>query len=435
MQSNRPKVLHPLAGCPMIRYLINTVEGLAPERVIVIVGPEMEDVTRAVAPHTTLIQHQRLGTGHAVATARDLLREFHGEILVLYGDTPLLSQMTMDKVLAIMRSDAEIGVVVLGFYPQDPVGYGRLIVASDNSLSAIIEHQDATAAQRTIGFCNSGIIAVRGEYLFSLLDRIGNDNARGEYYLTDIVTLAQSQGVRCAYLKGDAAELLGINTQRDLARAEALVQDHMRGGMLDSGVTLVDPLTVHCCFDTKIGRNVIVHPYVVFGPGVVIGDNVEIHSFCHIEQTTIAACARVGPYARLRPGATIHAGAHIGNFVEVKAATIEAGAKVNHLSYIGDARVGVGANIGAGTIFCNYNGYTKSFTDVGAGAFIGSNSALVAPVTIGNGAIIGAGSVITNDVSEDALAVTRGAQREMPEWASLYRVRKEAQRVERRKNK
>ncbi|KAF0136341.1 MAG: bifunctional UDP-N-acetylglucosamine pyrophosphorylase / Glucosamine-1-phosphate N-acetyltransferase [Rhodospirillaceae bacterium] len=427
MKSDLPKVLHPLAGRPMIRYLIDTVETLAPERVIIVIGPEMEGVARAVAPHDTVVQHRRLGTGYAVATARDLLRGFDGDVLVLYGDTPLLSRATLENMLAVLRADSRIGLVVLGFRPSDPAEYGRLVTASDGSLIAIIEYRDATPSQRTIDLCNSGVMAVRGEHLFGLLDRIGNDNAKGEYYLTDIVALAQ--GFQCAHVEGNEVELFGINTRRDLARAEARVQEHLRNAMLDAGVTLIDPPTVHFCFDTHIGRDVTIHPYVVFGPSVTIGDGTVIYSFCHCEQVTIAIGASIGPYARLRPGAIIGAGAHVGNFVEVKKAVIEPGAKVNHLSYIGDGRVGAGANIGAGTIFCNYDGYAKSFTDVGAGAFIGSNSALVAPVRIGDGAVVGAGSVITKDVSAHALAVARGTQMEMPDWARLHWARKEAEKA------
>ncbi len=428
MHSNLPKVLHPLAGRPMIQYLINTVEGIDPERVVVIVGPEMEDVTRAVAPHRTLVQSRRLGTGHAVAVARELLHEFNGEILLLCGDVPLLPRTALTRMLSAMRAaDLQTCLVVLGFYPNDPAGYGRLITASDGSLRAIVEHQDATPSQGAMGLCNSGAMVIRSEYLFHLLDAVGNNNASGEYYLTDIVAVARHSGLRCSYVEveSESVELFGINTQRDLARAEAFMQEHLRGAMLDSGVTLVDPLTVHCCFDTKIGRNVIIHPYVVFGSGVTIGDNVEIQSFCHLEQSTVSAGVRIGPYARLRPGATINANVHIGNFVEIKSSVVETGAKVNHLSYIGDGRVGAGANIGAGTIFCNYNGHVKAFTDVGAGAFIGSNSALVAPVKIGDNAIIGAGSVITKNVAANALAVARCLQKERPGWASLRHLHHE----------
>ncbi len=422
MHSDLPKVLHPLAGRPMIQYLIHTVEGLEPERVVVIVGPGMESVARAVAPHWTLIQSHRLGTGHAVAATRELLHEFNGEILVLCGDVPLLPRAALSRMLSVIRAaDLQTCLVVLGFHPKNPAGYGRLITASDGSLCAIVEHQEATPSQQAMGLCNAGAIVVRSEYLFHLLSAVGNNNAAREYYLTDIVAVATHNGLSCSYVEteSEAVELFGINTQRDLARAEAFMQEQLRGAMLDSGVTLVDPLTVHCCFDTKIGRNVIIHPYVVFGSGVTIEDNVEIQSFCHLEQSTVSAGARIGPYARLRPGAKIHANAHIGNFVEIKSSVVEHGAKVNHLSYIGNGRVGAGANIGAGTIFCNYDGYVKASTDVGAGAFIGSNSALVAPVKIGDGAIIGAGSVITKDVADNALAVARCLQRERPGWASL----------------
>ena len=436
MHSDLPKVLHTLAGRPLIQCLVRTVEGLVPERILVIVGPGMEAVTRTVAPHRTFLQSQQLGTGHAIISARKCLDEFKGEILVLCGDTPLLPLSALTKMLAAMRAaDSQTCLVVLGFHLRNPEGYGRLITASDGTLLSIVEHKDATFSQKTITLCNTGAMIVRSEYLFPLIEKIRNENASGEYYLTDIIATANSRGLRCSYVEveNESVELCGINTQRDLARAEAFVQKQLRGAMLDSGVSLVDPLTVHCCFDTKIGRNVVIHPYVVFGSGVTIEDNVEIRSFCHLEQSTVSAGARVGPYARLRPGTIIHANAHIGNFVEVKEAIIEEGAKINHLSYIGDGRVGTGANIGAGTIFCNYNGYVKASTDIGAGAFIGSNAALVAPVKIGAGAIIGAGSVITKDVSDNALAVTRCVQREMPGWAVLRRLRNGARKSAQKK--
>lgn len=425
MKSDLAKVLHPVAGRPMLRALLDTVEGLAPERVVVVVGPDMEAVARVAAPHATVIQEQRLGTGHAVACAKAALEGFKGDVLVLYGDTPLITRQTLDRMLAARRTTPTPAVVVLGFRPQGANEYGRLLTdPASGDLLAIIEHRDATPEQRAIGLCNSGVMAVDGARLFGLIDRLGVGNAKGEYYLTDIVALARNDGARCVFVDGDADELIGVNSRQDLARVEVIAQERLRDAAMDAGVTLIDPSTVHFHADTRIGRDVVIHPYVVFGPGVSVADGVVIKSFCHLEEASVSRGAILGPYARLRPGAVIGEEAHIGNFVEIKKATVEKGAKVNHLTYVGDGRIGAGANIGAGTIFCNYDGFDKAFTDIGAGAFIGSNSALVAPVKVGDGAIIGAGSVIVKDVAKDSLAVTRGPHREIPGWAATYRARK-----------
>ncbi|MEO5372714.1 MAG: bifunctional UDP-N-acetylglucosamine diphosphorylase/glucosamine-1-phosphate N-acetyltransferase GlmU [Alphaproteobacteria bacterium] len=433
MKSDLPKVLHPVAGRPMLRHLLDTVAHLGGahlgvDRVVVVVGPGMEAVTQLAAPHTSVVQQERLGTGHAVAMAREALAGFTGDVLVLYGDTPLITGATLERMLEARRRGGAGGngapaVVVLGFRPRDPGAYGRLVVGADGGLDAIVEYRDATPAQRAIGLCNSGVMAVDGARLFDLVGRIGNANAKGEYYLTDIVGLARGDGAPCAFVEGEEDELLGVNSRKDLAAAEAVAQDRLRDAAMEAGVTLIDPTTVHFSHDTRIGRDVVIHPYVVFGPGVTVADGVTINSFCHLEDATVAAGVKLGPYARLRPGAEIGEGAHIGNFVEIKKAKVEKGAKVNHLTYVGDGRIGAGANIGAGTIFCNYDGFNKAFTDIGAGAFIGSNSALVAPVKVGDGAVVGAGSVVTRDVPADALAVTRGAQREVPGWGAAHRRR------------
>ncbi|MFO0998154.1 MAG: bifunctional UDP-N-acetylglucosamine diphosphorylase/glucosamine-1-phosphate N-acetyltransferase GlmU [Alphaproteobacteria bacterium] len=435
MKSRLPKVMHPIAGRPMVLHVLATLSALKIDRSVVVVGPGMESVATAVAPSRVAVQEKQLGTGHAVMAAREALKGFAGDVLVLYGDTPLLSAGTLRRVLAALRRKPRPAVVVLGFEPADPGAYGRLVLARDGSLDRIVEYRDASAAERAIRLCNSGVMAVDGRRLFTLLGEINNRNAKREYYLTDIVARARARRLGCAVVRAPAEELLGVNSRAELASAEAVVQARLRGRALDRGATLLDPSSVYFAHDTVVGRDVTIGPGVVFGPGVRVGDDVEIRAFCHIEGATIAAGAVIGPFARLRPGAVIGAGAHIGNYVEVKQATIEAGAKANHLSYIGDAHVGSGANVGAGTITCNYDGFFKSKTVIGRGAFIGSNSALVAPVTVGDGAIIGAGSVITRDVEADALAVTRADQRDSKGWAARFRRRRAAQKAALKANK
>lgn len=427
MKSDLPKVLHPLAGRPMIRHLLETVEGLKPRRVVVVIGPGVENVAKTVAPHLTVIQNVQRGTGHAVLTARRALEDFAGDVLVLYGDTPLITLETLERMLELRHKKPQPSVVVLGFRPTDPGEYGRLITSGVGELEAIVEYKDATSTQRAIPLCNSGVMAIDGKPLLPLLQQIGNRNAKGEYYLTDIVALARRQGLACAYVEAPADELFGVNSRAELAAAEAAVQRALRARAMANGATLLAPETVWLSYDTKLGRDVVIGPNVLFGPGVEIKDRVEIRGFCHIEGARIAEGSIIGPFARLRPGADIGKNAHIGNFVEVKNATIEEGAKANHLTYLGDAWVGAGANIGAGTITCNYDGFLKYHTDIGKGAFIGSNTALVAPVKVGDGAIIGAGSVITHDVSSDALALERTRQGEVPGWAIEFRARKRAE--------
>ncbi len=427
MQSVYPKVLHPLAGRPMIAYAVDLVRRLRPSRTVVVVGRNMDAVAAAIAPCTIAIQNLPRGTGDAVLSARSALRGFNGDVLVAFGDTPLLTITTMRRILAARRE--RIGrklpaIVVLGMQPDHPGAYGRLVTAADGALEAIVEYRDATPAQRRIGLCNSGVMAVDGRHLFKLLGQVGTDNALGEIHLTDIVGIARAQGLSCAVVEGTADELLGVNSRAELAAAEAILQRRLRDKAMAGGVTMLDPESVTLSFDTRLGRDVVIEPNVFFGPGVRVGDDVTIKAFSHLEHATIAGGATVGPYARLRPGAEIGADAHIGNFVEVKESQIEPGAKVNHLTYIGDARVGRGANIGAGTITCNYDGFRKSHTDIGAGAFVGSNSSLVAPVKIGDGAVVGAGSVITRDVAENALDLTRAPQRNVAGWAQRNRKSK-----------
>ena len=435
MKSDRPKVLHPLAGRPMIAHLMATLETLAPERLVVVVGAEMEAVARAVAPWPTVVQERRLGTGDAVMAARDALDGFDGDVLVVYGDTPLISAETLERLRAARRAPARPAVVVLGFRPGDPGAYGRLIVGPAGTLDAIVEAKDARPEQLAVTLCNSGVMAIDGARLPGLLERVGNDNAKGEYYLTDIVHIARADGLSCGVVEGDEAELIGVNSRADLAKAEAIVQDRLRARAMAAGATLIDPATVFFSYDTRLGRDVTVGPSVVFAPGVSVGDNVEIRPFCHLEGVSIEAGALIGPFARLRPGARIGPGAHVGNFVEIKNASVEAGAKVNHLTYIGDARVGAKANVGAGTITCNYDGFFKDHTDIGAGAFIGSNTALVAPVKVGDGAIIGAGSVVARDVPADAMALTRGPHTVKDDWARAFRQRRAAEKAAAQANK
>ncbi|MFN4090246.1 MAG: bifunctional UDP-N-acetylglucosamine diphosphorylase/glucosamine-1-phosphate N-acetyltransferase GlmU [Alphaproteobacteria bacterium] len=425
MKSALPKVLHPLAGRPMILHLLATVRAIGVEKVVVVVGPDGGLVSDAVAPASIAVQDEALGTGHAVRSAREALAGFEGDVLVLYGDTPLITDETLKRMLAKRRAAPHPVIVVLGMRPAGANEYGRLVTDGDGGLDAIVEWRDATPQQRALPVCNSGVMAIDGRVLFGLLDRIGNANAKGEYYLTDIVALARADGLACAVVEGDEAELLGVNSRLELAQAEAIVQRRLREAAMRDGATLTAPETVFLSSDTKIGRDVTIGPNVVFGPGVTLDDEVEVRAFSHLEGAHVARGAVVGPFARLRPGTTIGENAHIGNFVEVKKTVVEDGAKINHLTYIGDARVGAGANVGAGTITCNYDGFEKNFTDIGAGAFIGSNSALVAPVTIGAGAIIGAGSTVTRDVPPDGMSIERGEEKIVEGGARKFRARRQ----------
>ncbi len=425
MESDVPKVLHGLAGRPMIAHLMASLAEAGVARTVVVVGPSSgaDAVAEVVAPHTTAVQAEQLGTGDAALAAKEALAGFSGDVLLLNGDAPLITPETMERVLAARRSAPHPGLAVVGFRADAPGAYGRLITGPDGALEAIVEAGDASPDELAVDLCNSGVMAIDGKLLFGLLQRLGNDNAKGEYYLTDIVTLARADGLASAVVEGSPSELMGINSRAELAAAEAVAQDRLRQRAMAGGATLLDPASVYLSFDTRLGRDVTVGPHVVFGPGVEVGDGAEILAFSHVEGAHVGAGARVGPFARLRPGARIAAEAHIGNFVEIKNASVEAEAKINHLAYVGDARVGAGANVGAGTITCNYDGINKHFTDIGVGAFIGSNAALVAPVKVGAGAIIGAGSVITRDVATDALAVTRSDQKEIDGAAARFRKR------------
>lgn len=423
MKSDLHKVLHPIAGRSMLLHLIDSVGRLSPERVVVVTGAGREQVEAAVAPLGvgTALQAEQLGTGHAVAQTRDALAGFDGDVLILYGDVPLVETATMKRMIDRLSEADRPAAVVLGFRPSDPAAYGRVIADADGRIDRMVEFKDASTEERAVTLCNSGLMAVRSEDLFGLLDRVGNDNAAGEYYLPDIVMLAAGDGRHSAVIETGAGEVAGVNSRGELAVVEGDWQQRRRMRAMTEGATLIAPDTVWFSHDTVIGRDVVIEPHVVFGPGVTVADGVTIHAFSHLEGAKVATGADIGPYARLRPGADVREGARVGNFVEMKKAVLGPGAKANHLTYLGDAEVGAGANIGAGTITCNYDGFLKYRTVIGEGAFIGSNSALVAPVTIGAGAIVGAGAVVTSDVEANALALVRAERQTKAGWAKRFR--------------
>ena len=428
MRASRPKVLHAIAGQPLIAHVLGVVGNFSSGRVAVVIGPAMDRVAeavRTVLPQAEIfVQAARRGTGHAVLAARSALARETNDVLIIYGDTPLLRASTLGRLREAFAAGAAIAV--LGFRPADPSGYGRLLTDGERLL-AIREEKDASADEKAITLCNAGVMGLRGDVALAILDEISDDNAKREFYLTDAVAIARGKGLNAVALEiADDTEVMGVNTQAELAQAGAAMQQRLRAAALDAGVTMVAPETVFLSADTKLARDVVIEPYVVFGPGVTVEEGVVIHSFCHFENARIKRGAIVGPFARLRPGTEIGEGAHIGNFVEIKAATIEAGAKANHLTYIGNARVGERANVGAGTITCNYDGVGKHQTDIGKGAFIGSNSSLVAPVKIGDGAYIGSGSVITEDVPAGSLGLGRGRQIIREGWVARWRERIQA---------
>jgi bifunctional UDP-N-acetylglucosamine pyrophosphorylase/glucosamine-1-phosphate N-acetyltransferase len=427
MKSDLHKVLHPIAGRPMLEHLLAMVDTLDPAHKIVVVGSGREQVEPVVEKRggQVVVQEPQLGTGHAVQQAQHALAEFAGDVLILYGDTPLVEAETMRRMLGRLNEGDGPAVVVVAFRPADPGAYGRIAIASDGTIEKMVEFKDATLEERAISLCNSGLMAVRGPDLFALLAQVSNDNAAGEYYLPDIVMLARASGRRSVVIEAEPHELAGVNSRGELAALEAEWQRRRRTQAMADGVTLVAPDTVWFAHDTQIDRDTVIEPNVVFGPGVRIEAGATIRAFSHLEGATVSRGAEIGPYARLRPGAEIGEGAKVGNFVEVKKARFGPGAKANHLSYIGDADVGAKANIGAGTITCNYDGFGKYRTVIGEGAFIGSNSALVAPVTIGAGAIVGAGAVVTKDVAADALALVRPPQRQVDGWAAKFREQKQ----------
>ena len=422
MRSSLPKVLHPVASQSLLAHVLRAAPNGPGTRLAVVIGPDHQAVTeeaRKIRPDAeTFVQRERLGTAHAVLAAREAIARGTDDLLVAFGDTPLISSETFERLRAPLKNGAAL--TVLGFRAADPTGYGRLLMQGDR-LVAIREHADAGPEERKVTLCNAGVMAFDGKTALKILDKIGNANSKGEYYLVDAVTIARDMGLEAVVIETSEDEVRGINTKAQLAEAEAVMQARLRKAAMDAGVTLIAPETIFLAADTSFGKDVTIEPFVVIGPGVSIGDGAVIHSFSHIVQSTIGKRTSVGPYARMRPGTSLGDGARIGNFVETKAATLEAGVKVNHLSYIGDAVVGANSNIGAGTITCNYDGFFKHRTIIGTGAFVGTNSSLVAPVKIGAGAYIGSGSVITKDVPDDAMAVERSQQSTREGGAKRYR--------------
>ena len=425
MKSDLHKVLHPIAGRPMLMHLMDAVDALNPAKKVVVVGSGKEQLEAALAGSADLaVQEPQLGTGHAVQMAERALSGFatenpNGDVLILYGDVPFVPSATMQTMVDRLNADDAPAVVVLAFEPEDPTGYGRVIVR-DGRIVKMVEQKDASEAENAVTLSNSGLMAVKARDLFALLARVTDDNAQNEYYLTDIVNIANADGRACVAVTTDPFDVAGINSRAQLAQIEGEWQARRRQKAMDDGATLIAPATVWFAYDTQLGRDVLIEPNVFFGPGVRVADNVKIRANCHIEGASIASGAEVGPFARLRPGTVLGEKTKIGNFVEVKKSTFAAGAKANHLSYIGDATVGAKANIGAGTITCNYDGYFKYQTVIGEGAFIGSNSALVAPVKIGRDAIVAAGSAVTRDVADGELRLVRAEQLVKPGWADRF---------------
>ena len=430
MHSAHPKVMHKVAGRTLIGHVIVAAKATGCGKMCVITGPDMkvvEDEARRWHPQASVaLQKDRLGTAHAVKAAKDELAGFSGTVLILYGDVPLIEPDTLKKLAGQVNDQTPLAV--LGFETDTPAGYGRLIMDVNQYLTAIREELDATAKERAVKTCNSGIMAVDSAHLWPMLEKIGNDNAKGEYYLTDLVGLTVSAGKQVAVTMCPESQVAGVNDRVQLAAIEQVFQSRYRDEVMRNGATLVAPETVFFSADSNIGEDVVIEPHVVFGPGVTVKRDAIIHSFCHLEECTIGEGAQIGPFARLRPGADLAEKAKVGNFVEIKKAQIGTGAKVNHLTYVGDALVGAKANIGAGVITCNYDGFDKHRTVIGDGAFIGSNSALVAPVAIGEGAYVGTGSVITKNVPPDSLAVARQRQSVREGWAASWRARHEAKK-------
>ncbi|WP_288016224.1 bifunctional UDP-N-acetylglucosamine diphosphorylase/glucosamine-1-phosphate N-acetyltransferase GlmU [Blastomonas sp.] len=422
MKSDLHKVLHPVAGLPMLHHLLESLSAAGAARQVVVVGARREQVEASVAPRGVAIAHQaeQLGTAHAALQAREALADFDGIAIVCFGDTPFLQPDTIRRLTDRLSAADGPRVAVLGFTPDDAKAYGRIIADASGNIAKMVEFKDASDHERGVKLCNSGVTAVRTADLWSLLDRVGNNNAAGEYYLPDIVMLAIQDGDRAVVVETDPDELIGINSRAELAEAEAIWQARRRAQAMADGASLVAPETVWFAHDTIVGRDVVIEPNVMFGPGVTIADNVVIHAFSHLEGATIASGCSVGPFARLRPGAQMQEGAKVGNFVEMKKAVLGPGAKASHLTYLGDATVGANANIGAGTITCNYDGYFKYQTVIGENAFIGSNSSLIAPVKIGRDAIVAAGSAVSRDVADGELRLVRAEQLVKPGWADRF---------------
>jgi bifunctional UDP-N-acetylglucosamine pyrophosphorylase/glucosamine-1-phosphate N-acetyltransferase len=431
MKSAKAKVMHTIAGLPILGHVIAAARGAGVERIVVVLAPGAVDVEAFALKQSTetVVQDKQLGTGHAAACAREVLKDFAGTLVVTYGDMPIVTAATFEASFAAQE---KAGMAIVAFHSKS-TAYGRVITKADGLLERIVEYRDANAAERKVELCNAGILAANAKSFFRWAGELKNNNVQKEYYLTDIPTIAKADGIGCSVVTVEESETMGVNSRSELAVAEAAMQQRLRARALDSGVGMTAPDTVFLSYDTVLEPDAQIGPYVVFGPGVAVKSGAEIKAFSHLEGAVVARGALVGPYARLRPGADIGEDAHIGNFVEVKNVKIEKGAKANHLTYLGDARVGAGANIGAGTITCNYDGFDKYHTDIGAGAFIGSNSALVAPVKVADGVYVGAGSVITKETSKDALAVTRAEQKEIPGWAEKFRTRKRAEKAAKKK--
>ncbi len=433
MKSPLPKVLHKVGGRTMLDRAIDAAEGAGCSRIVVVAGagrsPVAEHTVRRLGADAVAVQDPPLGTGHAVLAAREALKDFAGDVVVTNSDCPLLTPQDLEPLFALREGGADLAL--LGFRPADPALYGRMITSAAGEVEAIVEARDASPEQRAVGDCYAGMLAAPAQALFGWLDKVGNRNAKGEYYLTEVVAIARAAGARVVAAYASEEAVMGVDNQAILAVAEVAFQRRARAALMEAGVNLVAPDTVHLAYDTQIAGGAVVEPFVVFAPGVTVESGAVIRAFSHLESCVVRAGALIGPYARLRPGADIGEDAHIGNFVEVKKVKVGKGAKANHLSYLGDGSVGAGANIGAGTIFCNYDGFDKFDTHVGEGAFVGSNSSLVAPITIGDGAYTGSGSVITVDVPPDALALGRGHQVEKPGWAAAFRARKQAARKKR----
>ena len=425
MRSDTHKVLHPIASRPLLLHLLDTVDCVGADKRVVVLGKGREQVEAAIAGRdvTTALQTEQKGTGHAVEQAKSALFDYNGPVIILYGDTPFVEAATLRRMLDRLEGADQPGIVVLASSPADPLKYGRIILGQGDRIAKMVEYKDATDEERAVRLCNSGMMAVGSGDLFRWLAQVGNDNAAGEYYLPDIVNIAAAEGRDAVVIEGDPYETAGVNSRAELAHLELEWQRRRREQALDDGATLIDPESVWFAYDTKLGRDVTVEPHVVFGPGVQVADGATIHAFSHIEGAVIGSKASIGPFARLRPGTRLADRTKVGNFVELKKAVVGEGAKVNHLSYVGDADVGPRANIGAGTITCNYDGFGKYRTTIGPGAFIGSNTALVAPVSVGEGAIVGAGSVITRDVEADSLAIERNQQKGIAGWAKRFRER------------
>lgn len=434
MKSALPKVMHPIGGLPILGHVIAAVKGAGVSRVVVITAPNDENVrtfARAQGAETA-VQEQQLGTGHAAVCAREALSDFDGTLIVTYGDHPLFTAATFEASFAARE---KAGLALVAFRPRDPAMYGRVIQDADGFVARMVEFKDANEHELAVPLCNAGVISADANSFFRWAARLRNNNRQKEYYLTEVPMIARDEGAKTAVVIADEQEVMGVNSRHELADAEREMQMRLRRHALDSGVGMVAPETVFLSHDTVLEPDVSIGPYVVFGPGVTVRSGAEIRAFSHLEGAEILKGAQVGPYARLRPGARIEEDVHIGNFVEVKNARVEKGAKANHLAYIGDARVGAGANIGAGAITCNYDGFDKHFTDIGEGAFIGSNAALVAPVMIGDGTYVGAGSVITKPTEKDSLAVTRAEQKQVSGWAEKFRTRKKAEKAAKAKGK